>query len=149
MCTACGKIIKNEVSDVNEPGASTTIKTVTSSLTLHGGSTLQVSKEEAKAIQASKIANLRQMKKIALVLDLDHTLLHAIQVDGPCPPIGQVSQKDRREGIAHLPIEEVLNGVTKHLIMKARPHLEEFLRAAHEFCQMTIYTAGEIFCPIS
>ncbi len=128
MCVSCGKIIKTEP----------TLGKSTSQLTMHGGTALQVSAKEAESIQANKISNLRIMKKIALVLDLDHTLLHAIQVDGPTPSV----QKQAHEDIFHLPIEEMINGITKHLIMKKRPHLDVFLEKCHEFCQMTIYTAG-------
>lgn len=139
MCVSCGKIIKQETGTLGQK--------TTSLLTLHGGTALQVSNQEAESIQAKKISSLREQKKIALVLDLDHTLLHAIQIDGATPVLNEKGQKvGEKEDIYHLPIEEVVNGFTKHLILKKRPHLDFFLKECHEFCQMTIYTAGNVRC---
>lgn len=101
---------------------------------------MQLSAKEAEQVQASKVENLKKMRKLALVLDLDHTLLHAVQIEGPCPSNpSNPSQPD----IFHLPIEEFVNGTVKHLVMKKRPFLDSFLAQAHEFCQMTVYTAGK------
>lgn len=44
---------------------------------------LHLSKEEALRVQKSKISGLRGQRKLALVLDLDHTLLHASPSNGP------------------------------------------------------------------
>lgn len=99
--------------------------------------------------------NLRNSKKLALVLDLDHTLLHAIQIEGQTPSrtaatarvidgtTGAGSGNGTEDNVVHhLPIEEIDRFTVKHLVMKKRPHLDEFLERATEFCQMTVYTAG-------
>ena len=53
-------------------------------ITVSGGNQLQInSSAEAKRIETAKINHLHQSRKLALVLDLDHTLLHAITVEGP------------------------------------------------------------------
>ncbi|KAL7447204.1 hypothetical protein ACHAXM_011196 [Skeletonema potamos] len=46
-------------------------------MTVSGGVTLTVSESEAKAISAASAKKLTEEKKLCLVLDLDHTLLHA------------------------------------------------------------------------
>jgi len=123
MCVSCGKIVLNT-------------KT-TASLTV-GGRHLQLTSSEANRIQEAKIQNLQRNNKLALVLDLDHTLLHAVQVDGQTP-----TQTVQQNGeIHHLPIEDIVNGSVKHLVMKKRPHLDYFLEKANELFQITIYTAG-------
>ena len=44
---------------------------------------LHLSREEALRVQANKVSGLRGQRKLALVLDLDHTLLHASPCNGP------------------------------------------------------------------
>jgi hypothetical protein len=52
-------------------------------LTLSGGSQLHINSDiEAGRIESTKITALMGAKKLALVLDLDHTLVHAVQVPG-------------------------------------------------------------------
>jgi len=125
------------------------------SLNISGGKVLQLSVEEAASVATSKLNNLRNLKKLALVLDLDHTLLHAIQIDGATPSRTSATPKviEGTVGIGsgdgpddnvvhHLPIEEIDRLTVKHLVMKKRPGLDYFLDKASEFCQMTVYTAG-------
>lgn len=132
-----------------------------------GGGLLQLSREDVKQVQQSKVSALRKHKKLALVLDLDHTLLHAVQMDGPAPtePLTLPQDVDYRPFIAqqrkvavhrpdttkrhaeiplihHLPIEEIVGGQIRHLVMKKRTHLDVFLQQVQSFCQLTIYTAG-------
>jgi hypothetical protein len=58
---------------------------------------------EVQRVSRDKLQSLTSSKKIALVLDLDHTLLHSIQVDGPSPT-AKVSDCDCH-GLYHLPVE--------------------------------------------
>jgi len=48
-----------------------------SKMTVSGGVTITISESEAKNISDASSKKLREEKKLALVLDLDHTLLHA------------------------------------------------------------------------
>ncbi len=126
LCVKCGKVVPSSKSSA--------------SLALKGG-LLKLSANEAVKVQTSKstvLRKLQQNKKLALVLDLDHTLLHAVQIDGPTPQQTSAANND----IHHLPIEEIVGGTVKHLVMKKRPHLDFFLREVEELFQMTIYTAG-------
>eukprot|EP01031_Cornospumella_fuschlensis_P038853 gene38853-47254_t len=129
MCVRCGKKVDPD----------TFPKEQQSALTISGGVVLQLSAKEAEQVQASKVESLKKMRKLALVLDLDHTLLHAVLIEGPCPTN---PNNPLQPDIFHLPIEEFVNGTVKHLVMKKRPFLDSFLAQAHEFCQMTVYTAG-------
>jgi hypothetical protein len=115
---------------------------VTSSLTMVGGHTLHLNASEAEHVQVTKIENLRKIKKLALVLDLDHTLVHAVQVEGSAPASSQINDVERQKGIYHLPIEELVQGTIMHLRMKKRPHLDKFLSEANKICQLSVYTAG-------
>jgi FCP1-like phosphatase family protein len=151
----CGmKVSASSQSNAKAGGvpASTGYKTT---LNVSGGKVLQLSAEEAASVSASKLTNLRNSKRLALVLDLDHTLLHAIQVEGQTPSRTAATARviDGTTGIGsgdgtednlvhHLPIEEIDRLTVKHLVMKKRPFLDEFLEKASEFCQMTVYTAG-------
>jgi FCP1-like phosphatase family protein len=163
MCVVCG--MKVNVSKQNAPSderGNANGKAVSgnnngwkTAMTMSGGSVLQLSSEEAASITAFKVSNLRNTKKLALVLDLDHTLLHAIQVEGPTPSqlvatpkviegtTGAGSNNGMGDNVVHhLPIEEIDRLTVKHLVMKKRPFLDKFLEKASEFCQMTVYTAG-------
>ena len=158
MCVKCGmKVAPNAP---NGGGGGTTGSSNQNSgyklsMNMSGGKVLQLSAEEAASVTASKVSNLRSSKKLALVLDLDHTLLHAIQMEGQAPSRTSATARmiegshgvGTGEGKAdnyvyHLPIEELDRQTVKHLVMKKRPHLDAFLERANEFCQMTVYTAG-------
>lgn len=57
--------------------ASTNLSANHSHLTVSGGVTIAISESEAKNISDASSKKLREEKKLCLVLDLDHTLLHA------------------------------------------------------------------------
>lgn len=132
LCVKCGKKITSSQSN-----RSTSVGW-SSSLTISGGNTLRLSAIEAAKVQVSRVEGLKESKKLALVLDLDHTLVHAIQVEGPMPPHPGPDQNN----LYHLPIEEIIDGSVKHLVMKKRPYLDQFLQNAEKNFQLTIYTAG-------
>ena len=79
-------------------------------LTIAGGQQLQLSQEEAIAIQASKSSSLKLQRKLALVLDLDHTLVHSIQVEGPMPPTSTSSDQptpQRNPSVSDIPLNDM------------------------------------------
>jgi hypothetical protein len=70
LCVSCGKkIIANEA---NKQTSSHGTK-----LTMAGGQTIQLSKSEAKETQNTKLTWMKKSRKLALILDLDSTLVHA------------------------------------------------------------------------
>jgi FCP1-like phosphatase family protein len=148
LCVVCGALIEstrsttftttasNNSTDLLLSSSRTTISATRSILV--NGNVLTVNEDTA----AMKLASLQRTRRLVLVLDIDHTLLHSVQIDGP-PPRGAAAIM--RDGeIHHLPIEEFDQfGRIKHLVMKKRPYLDHFLAEAHKFCRMSIYTAGK------
>ena len=113
-----------------------------SSLLFAGGQRLLLSKDEALRVQQSKSLGLQSAHKLALVLDLDHTLVHATGAwSGYATALGSLLG-DTSNDIRRIFIEEGPGMPPKCYLVKLRPHLETFLKEAHSLCQMTIYTAG-------
>ena len=138
LCVACGAFIRPS----NEEGHSAGAKESASSLTMTGGQQLKFLSDEAVLDQQKeKAAGLHGARKLALILDLDHTLIHTTAVDHPPADVETLNA----DNIHHLGIDEKVEGIgtiTKHYIVKKRPHLDTFLLTAYEQFQMTIYTAG-------
>ena len=167
MCVSCGKVIKTTVSSVEgrsthrnsaseTPSSSSRWKSDedihsngthganpnSSSLLFSGGQRLLLSKEEALRVQQSKLDGLQSVRKLALVLDLDHTLVHATGAWlGYATSLGSLLGNNSND-IRRIFIEEVPGTPAKCYLVKSRPHLEAFLKEAHTLFQMSIYTAG-------
>lgn len=133
MCAVCGQSMVPEEDktpvayvppDTPEPAMS--------QVTVSGGITMQISSAEAMSLAQSQINRLSEQRKLSLVLDLDHTLVHAT-----ADP--RASQYDDRDDVRMLllPTE---NGMTMHHRVKLRPHLKVFLEQPHY--EITVYTAG-------
>ena len=134
-----------------------------SHLTVSGGLTISISQSEAKSIASDSSARLRSAKKLSLVLDLDHTLLHATAdpraeayVARSCLLLDDENRRRRREDVRTLvlpmmegatpmsnvtQINEQIPAPLRHYV-KLRPHLAKFLTEANERYELTIYTAG-------
>jgi RNA polymerase II subunit A C-terminal domain phosphatase len=140
MCVACGAVIKSKDNDGDSNNLGN--DKPKSSLTMTGGQQLKFLDEQAVLDQQNeKAAGLHGARKLALILDLDHTLIHTTASDYAPADIEALQKED----IHHVAIDEKLEGIgtlTKHYIVKKRPHLDDFLHKAHEHFQMTIYTAG-------
>lgn len=121
MCVSCGKKIDN--SDLEKSDHKSKLSV--------GGHTLFLSKNEAESVQTSKISGLKKIRKLALILDLDNTLLHATHIQ---PAI--VTNDIRRIEL----IDD--RGICRSHWVKLRPHLESFLKTMASYFQMSIYTAG-------
>jgi hypothetical protein len=139
-----------------------------SHLTVSGGLTISISQSEAKSIASDSSARLRSAKKLSLVLDLDHTLLHATAdpraeayVARSCLLLDDENRRRRREDVRTLVLpmlegaapssmshvnvtqihEQPIPAPLRHYV-KLRPHLARFLTEACERYELTIYTAG-------
>jgi hypothetical protein len=113
-------------------------------LTLTGGITVSISNEYGQAFSNETAQSLRASKKLNLVLDLDHTLLHAT----PDARAKQWLSKSDELRTVHLPMMEgnpfyQNNGYAfqPHYI-KLRPHLAEFMISVMDKYEVSIYTAG-------
>ena len=86
MCVACGirasdagnnSSINSQSGKLSDRKEEAMTSQRSSVLVLSGGNRLQInSAVEAERIESSKIQSLQSSKKLALVLDLDHTLVH-------------------------------------------------------------------------
>ncbi|CAH8375891.1 unnamed protein product [Eruca vesicaria subsp. sativa] len=80
----------------------------------------------------------KREKKLHLVLDLDHTLLHSIHVS-------QLSQKERyliEETDSRVDLGRFEKGNPNEHLIKLRPFLEDFLQEANKLFCMYVYTMG-------
>ena len=130
LCVACGALSSSLAPEAFSSPSSLIIGSVGS---------LQVSEKEAQRIEVSRAETLLKSRRLALVLDIDHTLLHAVLAppNAPNPPNPSLPSSAAREGrILPLFLEGVL-----HLV-KLRPHLFGFLDALLPLCQMHLYTNG-------
>lgn len=116
-----------------------------------GGVTIDISPSEARNLGLADQNRLRGSNKLSLVLDLDHTLVHAT-----ADPRG-VEEVRKRDGDVRtilLPVEvvptmeansgggRVKRTVTMRHFIKTRPFLKEFLLSVQDTYEITIYTAG-------
>ena len=104
-------------------------------------------------MEQKKSLALRNARKLALVLDLDHTLIHATgawngfeAIFGSTRPTSSNGDDDDGDpgwNVKCITIDEGVTGFPpKSYLIKRRPHLQWFLTEAHKLCNMTIYTAG-------
>lgn len=132
MCVSCGDIINLRFDESSDVTASNNERVTI----LTSGKQLQLTKTEADYFQEAKQSGLRSSKKLALVLDLDHTLIHA------CERAIPANDKEKEQGIMTLSLEESPANGLRHYLIKFRPHLMNFLFEMSKFCQLSIYTAG-------
>ncbi|KYQ88714.1 hypothetical protein DLAC_10736 [Tieghemostelium lacteum] len=136
LCASCGRdltkkrVIRNIVdnSSVNNSNQHSI---------LHGHSSLTVSKKEAQRLEDINAERLRLNRKLSLVLDLDHTVIHAVTEQG-LNAVDRWNHVDREaKGIKKI----VVNGMMNYCI-KIRPHIERFLQRVNDLFELHIYTMG-------
>jgi RNA polymerase II subunit A C-terminal domain phosphatase len=133
LCAVCGASMIASENDLPKayihPG---TEQPFMSQITVSGGVTMRISKSEALSVTHSQTERLVKHKKLSLVLDLDHTLVHATSDT-------RASLFETREDVRTLllPAE---NGAVMHHWVKLRPHIKEFLDQPHY--EISVYTAG-------
>ena len=133
MCAVCGQsMLPKESSTLTAYVPPAEEKPVMSQVTVSGGITMQISEAEAISLSQSQTETLLENKRLSLVLDLDHTLVHATADQ-------RASQYDSRDDVRSLllPTE---NGMVMHHHVKLRPYLQVFLEQPNY--EMTVYTAG-------
>jgi len=119
-------------------------------VTVSGGITVSISERESQQLAKLDIQRLSGMKKLSLVLDLDHTLLHAT-ADPRAQQFHDSLHDDVRTLRLPLVMETQPNGQNQptqqqpifmtHYV-KLRPHLKEFLNGVRDTYELTVYTAG-------
>jgi RNA polymerase II subunit A-like phosphatase len=156
LCAVCGQAVdQDQRNSTNEKtnGSTNGDETAkngetegsTQALTLSGGVTVSISTEYAHTFSSHTSQSLRAAKKLNLVLDLDHTLLHAT-ADQRASNL--LSKCDDLHTLL-LPFMEghpfyqggAVNLDQPHYV-KLRPHLAEFLCDVMGQYEVSIYTAG-------
>lgn len=83
LCVSCGK----KTGEMKSSAAGGAKPIQHAKLTVAGGYTMTLSHTEARKVQQFKIDALKKYRKLALVLDLDNTLLHASATKAHSPEI--------------------------------------------------------------
>ena len=130
MCAKCGEQI-----DIN----SNTTKETTTRLTVNGGKNILLTQKGAQDDALRNVKTLMSRRKLALVLDLDHTLLHAT-------PDRRVAERGWDQTSPDIHAIQLREKGTKrppatHYV-KLRPGVTELLKQCHECYQLYIYTHG-------
>lgn len=120
LCGACGRMIQGNKRVQLDPDIVVNVE---------GGVKLQVSKKEAVEVNRTTVANMFTSKKLSLVLDLDHTLLHC--TDDP-----------RAQSFLRRPHVYAFELDGKAMFLKPRPGLHHFLQIMQQHYEMHVYTAG-------
>jgi RNA polymerase II subunit A C-terminal domain phosphatase len=133
LCALCGASMITNQKDLPTACPDPIVEKPTMShITVSGGITMQMSQSEALLLTQSQTERLVEHKKLSLVLDLDHTLVHATSDT-------RASWFQAREDVRTLllPAE---HGTVMHHWVKLRPHIKEFLDQPHY--EVSVYTAG-------
>jgi RNA polymerase II subunit A-like phosphatase len=140
-------VAKMDANDQHHHTASSTTSTTTSktapmSRVTVAGLTFSVTEAEGQRIAREDAMRLRKLKKLSLVLDLDHTLVHATAD----PRARNFSQN--RSDVRTLALPVILMDGQRQQIwlqqhfVKLRPHIKEFLETVMPLYEVGIYTAG-------
>ena len=118
-------------------------------VTVSGGITMKVSESEGRDMAEQTSRRLWKLKKLSLVLDLDHTLVHATP-DHRARLYCTAQHGDVRTLL--LPSMEVppsssnatpaVRMVGMQHFVKLRPHIKEFFQDVQPMYEVTVYTAG-------
>ena len=144
LCVVCGAPVKDTTPKFdpdtdNVDNATTESKNNQQRITVAGGVTMTVSEREGMRLAREDTQRLQKLKKLSLVLDLDHTLVHATS-DTRARQYAQ-SETDVRSLVLPLVLDNQTQVLVTHYV-KLRPHVKEFLQDAHEFYEVGVYTAG-------
>eukprot|EP00536_Pseudo-nitzschia_multiseries_P007727 jgi/Psemu1/287326/fgenesh1_pg.184_\ len=157
MCVVCGARggLKSEDKNLQTASNKNNSKK-TSQVTVSGGVTMIVSQRESENMALLDSKRLFGQKRLSLVLDLDHTLVHATS------DVRARKYLSSDRGVAHygdvrtisLPMFEGADAATKngmdprhvHLrsqhYVKLRPYVKEFLEGVQNTYEVSVYTAG-------
>ncbi|CAN8301940.1 unnamed protein product [Cochlearia groenlandica] len=78
-------------------------------------------------------------KKLHLVLDLDHTLLHTVMVSN----LAEEEKYLIQEATSREDLWKFNGGYSSEFLIKLRPYVHEFLEKANEMYSMYVYTMGD------
>ncbi|GKY93034.1 hypothetical protein MPSEU_000271700 [Mayamaea pseudoterrestris] len=164
LCAVCGQTVTNDARTVSAPPNDTLVKengsnenhnsesSTMTRMTVSGGLTVSISHEESIRMAQEDAQRMLKLGKLSLVLDLDHTLVHATN---DIRAAEHLDQEDVRSIL--LPMtEEAVGGppfamhdnnsqqskpLMQHFI-KFRPHLKAFFERLQSHYEFGVYTAG-------
>jgi len=137
LCAICGRTVESAAAIVNLSSGEGSSKTKrdTATVNVEGGLRLEVTRDEALKVRESTVTRLIQSRRLSLVLDLDHTLVHCTD-DPKAMYMAQTSQA-AAEQLYSFELDH------KFLVLKLRPGLLGFLKRMKEnYFEMYVYTAG-------
>jgi TFIIF-interacting CTD phosphatase-like protein len=137
-----------------------------SQVTVSGGITMTVSKSEGQRMAQQSFQRLWKLRKLHLVLDLDHTLVHAtsdhraqqyahghanhnpmlrtlllpFHGEPVAAPLGTTAGFSAASSTTTTPPTRQIQWMQHYV--KLRPHIKEFLTSLAPFYEITVYTAG-------
>lgn len=108
---------------------------------------LRLSYEYADRVREENTRTMLALKKLHLVLDLDHTLLHTVRQSNLTPqeeerliPEAERNMEGGPKGGGDIFLVEL--ETSEGYITKLRPFVQEFLREARQMFELTVYTMG-------
>ena len=147
LCAVCGTLMgpqsqQSQSTSVLHPPSFVAPSNM-SQVTVSGGVTMTISETEAEQISKQTSKRLLHQKKLSLVLDLDHTLVHATA------DVRARSHYVARHDVRTLILPVFMEEFRAHPIprwmqhfVKLRPHVHEFLTEAQKLYEISVYTAG-------
>eukprot|EP00357_Protocruzia_adherens_P016656 CAMPEP_0115038644 /NCGR_PEP_ID=MMETSP0216-20121206/43539_1 /TAXON_ID=223996 /ORGANISM="Protocruzia adherens, Strain Boccale" /LENGTH=705 /DNA_ID=CAMNT_0002419099 /DNA_START=258 /DNA_END=2375 /DNA_ORIENTATION=+ len=139
LCTTCGKNLKESGGDpdsdaiakIKANGGKYNSYLGLSSTTLHH-------ETDAERFQKDRKTNLLKKKKMILVLDLDHTLIHTIEVGRNNNSGSSLKTEKPRndEDVFEFTMDRI------NYRVKLRPHLDLFLHVLSQKFELYVYTNG-------
>ncbi|XP_071723872.1 RNA polymerase II C-terminal domain phosphatase-like 5 [Rutidosis leptorrhynchoides] len=100
---------------------------------------LRLTNKEAAAYSETLTSNLVRNKKLHLVLDIDHTLIHAVSHDQPRPEDIDFFKQNQKIFEGSLFTFECESTT---FLVKLRPLVRTFLEQANSLFEMSLYTRG-------
>lgn len=110
----------------------------------YNATSLSITRAEAASVSSSTAKRLFEAKRLSLVLDLDHTLVHATDdlranaVFHHSPPGSDLSSVS----MFNLAPHSESSGATARMYLKLRPNLHQFLTRVATRFELHIYTMG-------
>eukprot|EP00736_Rhodelphis_marinus_P000453 Rmarinus@m.27445 len=128
MCAVCGKVVGRQASSE------------THSIGYMAKSNLTMSQKRAKVFDDTEVKQLLAERKLSLVLDIDHTLLHATS-DQRAGSLHELVHREHREWLSEIGAFRLPGQPGPHYV-KLRPGLRNFLQETSRFYKFYIYTMG-------
>lgn len=150
LCAVCGKstlaALKSPLSAAYMAERSSKQQPNMSRVTVSGGITVSVSETEGMRMAQQDAERLRKQRKLSLVLDLDHTLVHATSDARAREHLGKDDVRSLLLPMAEAgppPRQSARHPALflQHFV-KFRPHVKEFLEKAADHYEIGVYTAG-------